>query len=269
MKMIAKTMLILSVIAIALGAITYSLMSSNVKHSGNLSLVQHNVASEKRPVSNDVTEVDMNGPFDLEITKADQASLTVRGEERLLPRVLVQQDGKVLHITTKGMLVTMNQTLKITLALPGLTSLTQTGSGDTAVKGFAGDELNINMTGSGDLNYSGKYKHLEIQNHGSGDIELDIGDGERIDLNSGGSGNVELAGKVNLFSAVQTGSGNIDAQKLISAQAVTVVHGSGNLKVYASKQINVLSTGSGDVDVYGNPAKKVINNTGSGAVSLN
>jgi len=267
--MIAKSMLILSVIAIALGAITYNLMSSNVKQSGNISLIAQNSASEKRAISNEVTQVDMNGPFDLVITRSDQASLVVQGEERLLSRVLVQQEGKVLHITTKGMLVTMNQTLRITLALPGLTSLTQAGSGDTEVKGFAADDFSLNMTGSGDLNFSGQYQHMEIMNHGSGDLELDVGNGDRIDLNCGGSGNVEMVGRVKMFNAVLTGSGNIDAQKLIAAQAEVTVHGSGNMKVYASKEINVVSTGSGDVEVFGNPVRKVINKTGSGDVSMN
>lgn len=269
MKLIAKTMLILSVIAVALGAITYNMMSSNVKRSGKLSLVQQNSASEKRPVSNEITQVDMNGPFDLVIKKSDQASLTVQGEERLLPRVLVQQEGKVLHISTKGMLVTMNQTLRITLNLPGLTSLTQTGSGDTEVSGFAGNELTLNMTGSGDLSFSGQYQHTEIQNDGSGDTVLEAGNGERIDMVCGGSGDIEVVGKVNLFNVVLTGSGSIDAQRLITAQTEAISHGSGHLKVYAGKQINVISTGSGDVEVYGNPVKKVISKTGTGDVSLN
>jgi len=269
MKFIIKSLLILSLLAIALGAVAYNLMSSNVKQSGTINFVQQNLSSETRPVTNDVTQVDMNGPFDLVIEHGEKASVSIQGEERLLPRVQVIQEGKVLHISTKGMLVTMNQTLKVTLTLPTLESLNQNGSGDSVVDGFAGNNLSFNMNGSGDLVYSGQYQHVEIQNHGSGNMDLDVKNADRIEINSGGSGNVDVIGKVNYFKADMTGSGNIDAERLISLRTDALSHGSGNLKVYASKEINVNATGSGDVEIYGNPTKKTVNKTGSGEVSNN
>ena len=116
MKLIAKAMLVLLVVALALGAVTYNLMSSNVKQSGTISLVPQNLATETRKVGDDVEQVDMNGPFDLAIERADHASLRIVGEERLLSKVVLQQDGKMLRITTTGMLVTLNQTVKLTLS---------------------------------------------------------------------------------------------------------------------------------------------------------
>jgi hypothetical protein len=269
MKFIAKSMLILAVIALVIGGVAYNLMSVNVKQSGTINLAQQNLAKESRPVTNDIEQVEMNGPFDLAIIRADQASLDIQGEERLLPKVVVQQDGKILRISTKGMLVTMNQMVKITLTIPKLTSLTQYGSGDSAVTGFTGTELNFNLNGSGDLSFSGQYQHLGMQIKGSGNTELDIANADQIEINSGGSGEVTVIGKVNKLSAVTTGSGNIDAQRLISQQSEAISHGSGNIKIYANKVANLTLTGTGDIEIYGNPATKNVTNTGTGEVSSN
>ena len=269
MKFIAKSMLILAIIALVIGGVAYNLMSANVKHSGTINLAQQNLAKESRSVTDEIEQVDMNGPFDLVIIRANQASLSIQGEERLLPKVVVQQDGKNLHISTTGMLVTMNQMVKITLTIPKLTAVTQYGSGDTEVAGFSGADIKFNLNGSGDLSFSGQYQHVGVQINGSGNTDLEVASADQIEINSGGSGDVTAVGKVNNFSAVSTGSGSIDAQRLISQQSEVISHGSGSIKIYASKVAKGALTGSGDIEIYGNPATQDVANTGSGAVSAN
>lgn len=262
-------MLILSVLALALGGAAYGVMSATVKQSGTINLAQQNLASGSRAVTNEIEQVDMDGPFDLMIVRADQASLTLQGEERLLPKVVVLQDGKVLRVSTKGMLVTNNQTVKVVLRLPQLTVLNQFGSGDSEVRGFSGPDMIFNLNGSGDLTYSGQYQHLVSQTKGSGNIELEVGNIDSLVLNTGGSGDIVAIGKVRKLDAVSTGSGNIDTERLISQQSSVVTHGSGNVKVYASKNATIANTGSGDVEIYGNPGTKDVANTGSGEVTSN
>lgn len=269
MKFIAKSMLVLVLLALALGAIAYNLMSANVKQSGTINLANQNLSKQSRTVTNDVERVEMNGPFDLAIVRGDQSGLVLVGEERLLSKVVVQQDGPVLRINTKGMLVTMNQTVKLTLTIPKLTSVAQSGSGDSEIQGFSGPDINFELNGSGDLSFTGQYLHLAAQTKGSGNIRLEVGNIDHIELISTGSGEITAIGKAKKLTAISTGAGNIDTQRLISVQAEAVSNGSGNIKIYASKNVNVTSTGSGDIEIYGNPMIKSVTNTGSGEVSSN
>lgn len=269
MNFIAKSMLILFVIALAIGGAAYSVMSANVKQSGTINLAQQNLAKETRSVTNDVEQVEMNGPFDLAIIKADHASLTLEGEERLLSKVVVQQEGKVLHILTKGMLVTSNQTVKIILMIPKLTTLNQFGSGDSEVQGFSGPEMIFNLNGSGDLTFAGQYQHLVAQTRGSGNIEMEIGNADQMELTTAGSGDIVAIGKAKKLSAITNGSGSIDTERLITQRSDVTSHGSGTIKIYANTEANVTLTSSGDVEIYGNPGKKTVTNTGSGEVSSN
>ncbi len=269
MKFIAKSMLILLIIALCLGATAYGVLSSNVKQSGTITLAHQDVGSETRTISNDVELVEMNGPFDLEVVQGEKAGLVVEGEERLIPKVVVQQEGKLVRIGTTGMLVTMNQTVKVTLTLPKLTSIVQSGSGDCEVRGFNGPEIAFMVNGSGDLSFVGKYQHVVAQTKGSGNIELDVGTVDRADLSVAGSGDIEAKGKLNKLNVLLTGSGSIDAERLIAQQTEVVSKGAGSIKTYASKSARVIASSSGDVEIYGNPEQKTITRTGSGDVTLN
>jgi hypothetical protein len=238
MKFIAKSMLVLLLIAVALGVVAYNLMSSNVKQSGTISLAPQNLATETRRVGDDIEQVEMNGPFDLAIEQSEHASLKIEGEERLLPKVVLQQEGKILRITTTGMLVTLNQTVKLTLFIPKLTSLTQSGSGDSEVQGFTGSDINLNLNGSGSVMFAGTYRHLLVQTKGSGDVELNVPGADQVEINSFGSGEVVVVGKASLLNVVSTGSGDIDAERLIAQKSDVISHGTGGIKVYADKEVS-------------------------------
>ena len=43
-------------------------------------------------------------------------------------------------------------------------------------------------------------------------------------------------------------------------------HGSGGVRVYATDSVDITLTGSGDVDVWGNPTDRTESDTGSGNV---
>lgn len=269
MKFIAKSMLALLLVAIALGGITYNVMSTNLKQNGTITLATQNLSKENVAITNEVEKVEMDGPFDVNLVQADKSSLVLEGDARLLSKVVVQQDGNTLRIGTKGILVTMNQTLKMTLSIPKLTALTQFGSGDSTVQGFTGPQININLNGSGDLAFAGQYEHLMAQTKGSGNMELDVGKSDKVELNTSGSGDVVALGKAMDLVILTTGSGNIDAQRLIAQHSSGESHGSGDLKLYATQDVRVILTGSGDAEVFGNPAKRSVTNTGSGDMSWN
>jgi Flp pilus assembly secretin CpaC len=82
-----------------------------------------------------------------------------------------------------------------------------------------------------------------------------------------GSGDIDISGKAAEFDAVVTGSGDIDAALLNATQAKANITGSGDIKIHAKNLLTVKIVGSGDVMVNKDVAtvnKKVI---GSGEVS--
>ncbi|MFB9240448.1 DUF2807 domain-containing protein [Massilia antarctica] len=226
------------------------------------------VASETRAVGKGITSVELGGPIDMTLRQGAMASLTVRGEQRLLGNIETMSEGATLHIETKGMLLHHKQPLQVVLVLPAIDKLRILGSGDSTVNGFSGDKIDLQLHGSGNVKFNGRFREVDAGLQGSGDIELNGGNCDQVDVNVAGSGGMTVVGAAKRFKVVQTGSGDLDAEHL-SADAVTVeLTGSGNAIVQARKSAAVNLRGSGEVNVHGNPDQRAVTRSGSGDVTF-
>ncbi|NRR30523.1 DUF2807 domain-containing protein [Oxalobacteraceae bacterium] len=227
----------------------------------------HALGAENRPVTGSVVIVELNGPIDLTLRQGETASLKVRGEQRLLANVETTQDGKVLHIGTKGMLLHHRRPLQVELVLPELAKLEVHGSGDSTVNGFSGQKFALDLHGSGNVTFNGRYKDVAAGVHGSGDLNLNAGNSDKVSLEMVGSGQITSAGSCKTLSAEVTGSGDLDAQHLASDKVTVNLKGSGSSNVFARQSADVVLHGSGDVRVFGNPDQRNVSRNGSGEVS--
>jgi len=226
------------------------------------------VASETRGIGADVTEIDLSGPIDMTLRQGAVASLTVKGEQRLLGNIDTTQEGKMLHIGTKGMLLHHRQPLQVVLVLPSINKLNIRGSGDSTINGFSGERVDVQLYGSGNVKFNGRYKDVWAAVHGSGDMEMNGGSSDKVEVALVGSGQMTVVGSCKEFKADQTGSGDLDAEHLAADLANVNLHGSGTSVVRARKSADVTLRGSGDVSVLGNPNERNVNRTGSGDVTF-
>jgi Putative auto-transporter adhesin, head GIN domain len=117
-------------------------------------------------------------------------------------------------------------------------------------------ELNAFEThGSGNINGQGKIadkNKMDVDISGSGDIELSL-DCPLIKTETHGSGNITLDGETKSISCGISGSGDVRAANLKSETVKVSVHGSGDVQVYASESLDAEISGSGDVHYKGAP----------------
>lgn len=226
------------------------------------------VSSETRTIGADVTQIDLSGPIDMTLRQGAVPSLIVKGEQRLLGNIDTTQEGKLLHIGTKGMLLHHRQPLQVVLVLPSIDKLNIRGSGDSTINGFSGDKVDVQLYGSGNVKFNGRYKDVSAAVHGSGDMEMNGGSSDKVDVALVGSGQMTVVGSCKQFKADQTGSGDLDAEHLASDATAVNLRGSGTSVVQAIKTAQVTVRGSGDVSVLGNPTERVVNKTGSGDITF-
>lgn len=205
------------------------------------------VRDENRQISN-IYEVRTSGSIDVEIRSGDNYSLTVQDDENLLPYVITEVDNGVLNIHYKDGYSVMRDHAKVTVTAPTLEKLSSSGSAD--------------ITSNGVIKNSNQ---LEINTSGSGDINAEV-DAPSIRVTGSGSGNVSLSGRTKDFDCKISGSGDVKCANLKSENAVIHVSGSSDVHVFASVSLKVNVTGSGDVYYGGNPASPEIHITGSGTV---
>jgi hypothetical protein len=210
--------------------------------------------SRNYPVGN-FTELELAGAYDVDVKTGPNASVSARGPEKTLERLVVEVKGNTLHIHSKkeGGWFNMGWSrggsgkVQLTVTVPALEAATLAGSGVIAIDKVQGDRFEGQIAGSGDLRVGTvQVDRLKVGIAGSGDANVGTGTARNAEYDIAGSGGVDGAGLA------------VEDLKISIA-------GSGGVKANATKTADVDIMGSGDVDLKGG-AKCSISKAGSGDV---
>lgn len=195
-------------------------------------------------------EIEVAGPYDVQIRTGSNPSASARGSEKLLERTIVEVQGDKLVIRPKrennwfGGWSSKGKAA-FTVTVPQLKGATIAGSGDIRVDRVQGDRFEGTVAGSGGLDVAA----MDVQS---------------LKLSIAGSGGVKAGGgKAQSAEYEIAGSGDVDAGAVQAGQAKVSIAGSGSVKAHASGTAAVSIMGSGDVDVSGG-AKCSVTKMGSG-----
>lgn len=265
MRALLKVGLSLLLLAVVLVALSYSMLRPT---GGSIAAEGREAASETRALAPGLRALELDGPIDLTLRYGATPSLRVSGEQRMLGNVEVSDADRVLHIGIRGMVLRHRQPLEVELVLPDLEAVTIDGSGDSTVNGFSGEHIAIQLNGSGSLRFNGRYRQVTAGLSGSGDLDVNGGAAiDRVEARLTGSGRITVSGNARELEAQVTGSGNLDAEHLRADDVALNQTGSGDSAVQARAKVRVALSGSGDVEVHGNPAERSTSRAGSGSVS--
>ncbi|MEC5166768.1 hypothetical protein RCH18_002517 [Flavobacterium sp. PL11] len=217
---------------------------SNQKIKGN-----GNFISEQR-VTKSYEKIDVTGFFDVELVAGKEGTITVKGEENLVPLIKIEVVNQVLKIfTEKNKYISTSKGKGIVIVIP------------------IENINNVSLTGSGDIvgKTTIKSENFSVQLTGSGDIDLKI-EANSVNVLLTGSGDINLSGNTESINSDLKGSGDIDAGKLTSKNANVTVSGSGDNAVNCTETIYARVTGSGEIKYTGNPNKKDTKVSGSGSI---
>jgi len=185
------------------------------------------IVTEPRTVAGFST-VSLSGSGQVLIEQTGTESLTVTTDDNLLPYIRTEVHGNTLELGTKDPMTSLNPSRDIVykLTVKKLDGLDISGSGQADVKGLTQDQLQVRISGSGDVSGQGTADDLDL----------------RI-----------------------SGSGSYRGPELKSKHARVGVSGSGNAVVSASETLNANVSGSGTVEYVGDP-QVTQNVSGSGSV---
>ena len=202
----------------------------------------------------DFREIDVSGPYEVEVRTGAKPNVAVRGSENLLERTLVEVKGDKLVIRPKethGFFHVgwpHSGSANFVVTVPQLSAATIAGSGGIKINQVRGDSFEGEVAGSGDLDIAS----LEVRS---------------LKLSIAGSGGVKAgAGKTENAQYEIAGSGDLDAGGVAAQTAKIAIAGSGGVKAHATRAATVDIMGSGDVDVTGG-AKCSVTKAGSGNVN--
>jgi hypothetical protein len=225
------------------------------------------------------------GSFNIFYTHADTVGIRIVCESNLLPYIQTSVFNKKLDISfATHISVSLHQDIDIYVSSPAVEKIHLAGSGNIVADSLLGNDVEIMLSGSGNIysNFYGDY--LESSVSGSGKIEI-YGECDTLDTSVSGSGTIELeapncslakvtisgSGKAELTGSADEavlkilGSGKIKAYEFPVEKADVLIGGSGSIYVNASEYLDAVISGSGNIYYIGNPR---INYTESGSGRL-
>ena len=222
-----KTRLNFSIIPLLL--LLFSCESSN-------SYSSENEIQEKKALSG-VTRLQLDGVFNLTLTQSDEESIEVEGDEAMIKKLLIDQDGDLLSLKMEEDVVDGffdDKNLRITISIKDLKELNYEGVGNVKTNGLF------------------KVADLKLLGNGVGNLELEL-DAQEIDADFDMVGNIKLQGKANRAIFINNGIGNLDASQLIVQDMDVNSSGIGKVEVNCVGDLSLIVDGIGKVSYTGNP----------------
>ena len=195
-------------------------------------------------------EVEVGGPFDVDIRTGENPGVTISGNQELIDRLKVEVRGNrlVIEPERRNGWFSWNRsrgTGSIAITVPMIRAATLAGAGDMTVNAVRGDSF-------------------EGQIAGSGDFRVDTVEVGTLKLGIAGSGDAHArSGRARSAEYNIAGSGGVDAQGISTEDVSISIAGAGDIRANASRSADVSIMGSGDVDVTGG-AKCTVSKMGSG-----
>ncbi|PRC94678.1 head GIN domain-containing protein [Solimicrobium silvestre] len=144
--------------------------------------------------------------------------------------------------------------------------LTVSGSGALQAEMELTGAVDVDLSGSGDINLKGKFQNLKNEVSGSGDVVLSVIVANQVDFDISGSGKIKASGTAQNVKASISGSGNLYATNLVTDKYRVHISGSGDAAIDVNGDLDAGTSGSGDVTYRGNPSHVITHNSGSGSV---
>ncbi|MCK9399327.1 MAG: DUF2807 domain-containing protein [Bacteroidales bacterium] len=203
------------------------------------------------------------GSFDVYIIQDGLSEVMIEAESNLIPLIRTRIQGSALVIDTQDDLRN-NYPMKIYVHTNELDEVKLSGSGLMHAEDIVTGDLEIHLSGSGEIFFSGTAEDVTCSISGSGSIDLGLVCNE-LNADISGSGEMEVWGTANNGDFHISGSGSIHAYDLTLQECYAKISGSGDMYLTVEDYLNVKISGSGDVYVMGSPDIDT-DITGSGAV---
>ena len=160
----------------------------------------------------------MNFGGDVEYVQGDTASVTVTGPQSLVERVQVLEgridlkDGEDdVYLNWRGGRVhawSSSDRLKVVVTAPDVTRFEVNGSGHMDIRAYDHEEMDLGVSGSGEIAAAGRTRALTLDISGSGEVDLDALELADADVTVSGSGEARL-GPTGQVSVAISGSGDV------------------------------------------------------------
>ena len=189
--------------------------------------------------------IKVGGSMNVILSQGEPGPLRIKAEDNLAPLVVATVNGSELTLKTTGSYST-KVGINVYVTTADIRSIKSGGSADVLCQGRVEvDELELDASGSSDIECAVKAGSLTVVTSGSSDVRL--------------------SGAVDLLQVVANGASDVAAFELVAAEADVKASGSSDASVNA-KVLRAHASGSSDIRYRGLPEKLTSSDGGAGSV---
>jgi hypothetical protein len=193
------------------------------------------VITEGREVS-DFNRVALSGIGNLYIEQGLTNSIRIEAEDNIVPKIITRVNGGKLYIDMEhGFNVIPTEEINYYVTVEDLEQVQVSGVGNI----YVNDAIEVN--------------DLDVDLSGLGSVNIDEVYGDEINVSISGAGDIDIAGVVDKQGIKLSGAGNYNAENLQSQEVDVVVSGLGDTTVWVEDELSVIISGGGNIDYYGTP----------------
>jgi hypothetical protein len=225
-QIIISSALFILLVIILLMLITTGCVRERIEGNYNLQTVERN--------SQPFSQVESRGSFRVVIIPDDATRVEVKAESNVIPYIETWSDGTTLIVEYRdGYNIHEHYPVEVFLHTPVLKSIRLSGSGKVESGSFASEQVDLQISGSGNIDCGFVTGHLTA--------------------NVSGSGNLNIAGVALSSNLKISGSGQIYAYNFSQKSCLANISGSGNIVTDVDENLEVRISGSGSFYYLGNP----------------
>lgn len=199
MKKIGIGILLIASLAFASGCKVFKGMTGQEVGSGNRKTEKRDVAA--------FTSISSSGAFNVEVVCQKERSLSLEGDDNILPLVTTEVKGATLYLDSKKGYST-KKPIVVRITIPDLDELNSSGAGEFTVTNIKNESVRFKTSGAATITASGETKTLKIDMSGAGSIATANLKADDVNVTMSGAGSADVFAAKKLDASI-SGAGSI------------------------------------------------------------
>ncbi|NJK95668.1 MAG: DUF2807 domain-containing protein [Bacteroidales bacterium] len=211
--------------------------------------------------------IEVSGGFDVDLIQGNSEGVVLSAQENLFEHITVKVEAGTLKIYTERNII-QTKGMKAKISLKSIQKLRVSGGGDViASQGLDVPNLNLEISGGGDLKTNLKTNNMECRISGGGDVEIN-GSMKDYNMNITGGGDLNSNVVTEKINCSMTGGGDISLKSTGRTTGADIsISGGGDLTLdIDAGRINCTVSGGGDATLAGKADMFEISVNGGGDV---
>ncbi|MGA7269974.1 MAG: head GIN domain-containing protein [Acidimicrobiia bacterium] len=242
-RVVGPGLVVIALVALVSACTTIEFGSDGDKVAGS-----GTITTQTRPIG-DFNRLVFASEGQVVLSQGDTPGLEIEADDNLQDYLEVETDGPTLTIRTRSNVdIEPSQSIVFRVGAPGLETAVMSGVGSASMNGWDAPDVAITISGTVDM--------------GVTDLRA-----TSLEVELTGVGNLQLSGRVEDQTIVMSGTGSYQAGDLASKSAEVTLSGVGSATVWATDQLRTDLSGTGSVSYYGSPSLSGGTPSGTGSVT--